>query len=101
MLNFINMVNKKSSKSQHLLLNVISWSSFIYRVPGNVLLSHVATLSSAMKRFTLLFEMGRGGTISLSSPSIFFQFGMIFINYSNNRVKPVEPLVLVSLMHYC
>ena len=28
-------------------------------------------LSSAMKRFTVLFEMGRSGTTSLLSPSIF------------------------------
>ena len=27
------------------------------------------TLSSAMKRFTVLFEMGRSGTASLLSPS--------------------------------
>jgi len=29
------------------------------------------TLSSAMTRFTVLFEMGRSGTKSLLSPSIF------------------------------
>ena len=50
-------------KSPELLLG-------LYLGPGNVLLSHGrTTLSSAMTRFTFLFEMGRSGTKSLLSPS--------------------------------
>ena len=66
-------------KSPELLLG-------LYLGPGNVLLSHGrTTLSSAMTRFTFLFEMGRSGTKSLLSPSyscaLALGFFRIFFSY--------------------
>ncbi len=49
---------------------VLNWAKI--RELGDDLLSHEQiTLSSAMTRFTVLFEMGRSGTKSLLSPSKF------------------------------
>ena len=42
-----------------------------YKEPGSDLLSHAKSiLSSARSRFTVLFEMGRGGSNSLWPPGI-------------------------------
>ncbi len=44
---------------------------FFYKEPGSDLLSHAKSiLSSARSRFTVLFEMGRGGSNSLWPPGI-------------------------------
>ena len=74
-----------------------------------------STLSSALRRFTILFGMERRGTTSLWSPNIkLSQIKKVFIFYispgwilyllnnsyhpnnSNDRVKPLEQLVSVS-----
>ena len=52
------------------------------------------TLSSAMKRFTVLFDMGRSGTASLLSPSnSFLLFDLVFYSFLMNFNWVVKALV--------
>ena len=92
--------------------------------PGGDLLSQeVNSLSSARLRFTVLFEMGRGGSEVLWPPSITCCLGAgmnpgreaktgkkVKISCNCNtefsiaqgyRIKPHGQLVSVSLTHYC
>ena len=63
----------RNTKAQLLI-----WALFC-KALGNVLLSHGrTTLSSAMTRFTVLFEMGRSGSKSLMSPSNSFCMYSLF-----------------------
>ena len=90
--------------------------------PGDDLLSHgQSAISSARRRFTALFGMGRGGANALWSPGILefegsywsyalhraFVHGCFFVvtvlrNHAQGyRVKPHGQLVPVSSRHYC
>src|SRR6185503_1689712 len=76
-------------------------------VPDNDLLSHGQSgLSSARRRFTVLFGMGRGGTGGLWSSGVeggkARRVGCRRIRHRcGYGVKPHGPLVPVSSTHYC
>src|SRR5258706_7207694 len=85
--------------------------AFVLWGPGDDLLSHgQSAISSARRRFTVLFGMGRGGANALWSPGILEWEGRYWILYctvfmaclamardaQGYRVKPHGQLVLVS-----
>ena len=53
------------------------------------------TLSSAMRRFTVLFEMGRSGAVSLLSPSIFFYIYPTLIFHKDDSKETI-----IDTYHY-
>jgi hypothetical protein len=103
--------------------------AFVCKYPGDDLLSHgQSAISSARRRFTALFGMGRGGANALWSPGIlecvlvrlersramgWKVFGYALhrvracklactcLDAQGYRVKPHGQLVLVSSRHYC
>ena len=63
-------MRKKKRQKKTQVKNALTWVSKI--TPGDDLLSHgLATLSSALNRFTTEFGMDSGGTSSLQSPGNF------------------------------
>src|SRR3954468_2815717 len=92
--------------------------AFVLWGPGDDLLSHgQSAISSARRRFTVLFGMGRGGANALWSPGILEEGSSGSLSCvlhraamtdghrtherQGYRVKPHGQLVLVSSTHYC
>ena len=61
----------------------VIWEGLVYKGLGDDLLSHGrSALSSALRRFTVLFGMGRGGANALWSPGILeLGEGSVFIGH--------------------
>ena len=97
--------------------NLYGVGRLVLKGPGDDLLSHgQSAISSARRRFTALFGMGRGGANALWSPGILewkvsIQLGFALHRVHGRgrpwhrsqgyRVKPHGQLVLVSSRHYC
>ena len=84
--------------------------AFVFKGPGDDLLSHgQSAISSARRRFTVLFGMGRGGANALWSPGILewkvvldcVLHRAVCTDTQGYRVKPHGQLVPVSSRHYC
>ena len=66
--------------------------------PGGDLLSHtVSALSSARLRFTVLFEMGRGGSKVLWPPSVTCRHGALMITTRRAQNRRMMVLVVTAL----
>ena len=81
------------------------WALFC-KALGNVLLSHGrTTLSSAMTRFTVLFEMGRSGSKSLMSPSnsfcIYSWFKALLLYSFYFCILVLTRWILLDIYSYC